>query len=66
MYFQDSIPPEFGISSNPALINAPTLIHPKDLSAVPAPGKPLSGEALDHFVHRVTEEIAFALHLKKD
>lgn len=66
MYFQDSIPPEFGISSNPSLINAPTLIYPKDLARVPAPGKPLSGEAFDHFVHRVTEEIAFALQLKKE
>lgn len=66
MYFQNSIPPEFGISSNPSLINAPTLICPKDLARVPAPGKPLSGEALDHFVHRVTEEIAFELHLKKE
>jgi threonine synthase len=66
MYFQESIPPEFGILSNPALINAPTLIHPKDLAEVPAPGKPLSGEAFNRFVDRVTEEIAFALHLKKE
>jgi threonine synthase len=66
MYFQKSIPPEFGIVSNPALINAPTLIHPKDLAAVPAPGKPLSGEMFTRFVDRVTEEIAFALHLKKE
>jgi threonine synthase len=65
MYFQKSFPSEFGISSNPELINAPELIHPKDLLAVPAPGKPLSGEAFNRFVQRVTEEIASALHLKR-
>jgi threonine synthase len=64
MYFQKSLPPEFGILSNAELINAPTLIYPKDLAAIPAPGKPLSGEAFDRFVHRVTEEIASALRLK--
>jgi threonine synthase len=65
MYFQDAFPPEYNITSDPKLMNAPQLIHPKDLDAVPAPGKPLTGEALDRFVHRVTEEIASLLNLKR-
>lgn len=66
MYFQQTFPDEFGISSDPKLINAPVLVHPGDLAAVPAPGKPLSGASFDRFVQRVTEEIAAALNLKKD
>ncbi|MDX9785626.1 MAG: threonine synthase [Desulfobacterales bacterium] len=66
MYFQNIIPPEFGITPNPDLINAPVLIHPKDLDAVPMPGKPLTGVLFDRFVSRVTEEIATTLNLKKE
>lgn len=65
MYFQHAMPPEFGVTSKSELINTPSLIHPKDLSAVPAPGKPLSGDAFDRFVRRVTEEIASELQLRK-
>jgi threonine synthase len=65
MYFQRSFPPEFEIQPSPELINAPILIHPKDLAQVPAPGRPLSGVAFERFVQRVSEQIASALHLEK-
>lgn len=66
MYFQGTIPPEYNIASDPNLVNAPKLIHPDDLEAVPAPGKPLTGDDFDRFVHRVAEEIASMLNLKRD
>jgi threonine synthase len=65
MYFEDRFPPEFGITPDPSLMNAPVLIHPEDLDKVPAPGKPLDADEFDVFVKRVSEEIAGMLHLKK-
>ena len=65
MYFQDSFPEEFAISAKPALINQPRYIHPQQLSHVPAPGKPLDGEAFTAFVDAVSREIATDLGLKK-
>ncbi len=65
MYFQSTFPPEYNVTPKPDLMNAPHLIHPKDLDAVPEPGKPLTGDAFDRFVHRVMEEIADNLNLKK-
>ena len=65
MYFEKSFPGEFGIVSDPALMNAPVYVHPKDLPKVPAPGEPLQGAAFDNFVQRVSEEIATRLSLKK-
>jgi len=65
MYFEDSFPPEYGITPKPELINSPELIRPADLEAVPEPGKPLSGAALDTFVARMAREIAEILDLKK-
>lgn len=66
LYFQNAIPEAYGVTADPTLINLPVLIHPEDLEAVPLPGKPLSGEAFNRFVSRVTEEIADALNLKKE
>jgi threonine synthase len=65
MYFENSFPAEFGIVPDPALMNAPVYIHPKDLPKVPAPGKPLQGAAFDYFVERISEEVATRLSLKK-
>jgi threonine synthase len=65
MYFQGTFPAAFGITPDPALVNAPILVHPKDLEAVPEPGKPLEAEAFSKFVRRVSEEIAAALSLEK-
>jgi threonine synthase len=63
MYFKDRFPPEYNISPKKDLKNAPVYVHPKDLKAVPGPGNPLSGEALDTFAKRVSEEIATYMKL---
>ncbi len=63
MYFENKFPPEFGITPKPELVNAPVFIRPKDLESVPAPGKPLEGEAFQRFVKRTSEEIAKLLNL---
>ena len=63
MYFQGDFPPEYDIIADPTLSNRPQLVHPEDLDAVPAPGKPLEGEAFERFVRRTVEEIATALKL---
>jgi threonine synthase len=65
MYFEKSFPAEFEIVPDPALMNAPVYIHPKDLLKVPAPGKPLQGAEFDNFVERISEEVATRLSLKK-
>jgi threonine synthase len=65
MYFERSFPPEFNITSNPDLINAPVYVRPKDLKKVPAPGQPLKGEDFKRFVDRTAEEIARMLGLKQ-
>ncbi len=65
MYFEDRFPPEFGVTPKPELMNSPILIHPDDLDEVPAPGKPLTGDAFDRFVSRVSQEIAKKLSLIK-
>jgi threonine synthase len=63
MYFQGNFPPEYKITTDPALSNRPQLVRPKDLAAVPGPGAPLEGEAFERFVRRTAEEIAAALKL---
>jgi threonine synthase len=65
MYFEQQFPPEFNIKPDPALINAPVYVHPKDLKTAPAPGKPLTDKALKTFVRRVSEDVAGILDLKK-
>jgi len=64
-YFEKSLPPEFNISPDPTLINAPVYIHPEDLTKVPAPGKPLHGKDFDRFVELTSQEIAKRLNLKE-
>jgi threonine synthase len=65
MYFEDAFPPDYEVSPRPELMNAPELVRPADLDAVPEPGNPLDGDALQFFVNRVSEEIAKILDLKK-
>ncbi|MBW1860056.1 MAG: threonine synthase, partial [Deltaproteobacteria bacterium] len=64
MYFEDRFPPEFEISPKEALQNAPRLVCPKDLDAVPTAEKPLQGKDFDRFVQRTAEAIAEALALR--
>jgi len=65
MYFQGNFPPEYNIDPEPSLSNRPELVKPKDLEALPEPGKPLEGAAFQRFVQRTAEEIAAALNLDK-
>ncbi|MBI5552533.1 MAG: threonine synthase [Desulfobacterales bacterium] len=65
LYFSDRFPAEFEVAPQPALMNAPIYIHPSDLAQVPAPGRPLSGEAFDSFVQAVSRDIALDLKLVK-
>jgi threonine synthase len=64
LYFSGGFPDDYEITPNPELINVPDLICPPDLDHVPAPGKPLVGEAFSTFVRRTAQEIAEALDLK--
>lgn len=63
MYFEDGFPPEFEINPKKALQNAPRLVLPEDLDAVPTAEKPLEGKDFDRFVQRTAEAIAEALAL---
>lgn len=64
MYFEGRFPPEYKITPNAALVNAPELIRPEDLDAVPAPGKPLDAPAMSVFVRRTATEIAQKLQIE--
>lgn len=63
MYFENRFPPEFEITPKESLQNAPQLVRPKDLEAVPTPDKPLEGRDFDRFVQRTAEAIAEELKL---
>jgi len=65
MYFENRFPLEFEVLPDPTLVNAPELVHPEDLTQVPTPGKPLTGDDFQRFIHRVTAEIAGRLQLGK-
>jgi threonine synthase len=64
MYFENRFPPEFEITPRESLQNAPGLVRPEDLDAVPAPDKPLQGKGFARFVQRTAEAIAEALALR--
>jgi len=64
MYFGNKFPAEYEIEPIKEFVNAPQLLCPGDIE-LPAPGKPLKGEALKRYVERQSEEIAKILNLKK-
>jgi threonine synthase len=64
-YFENNFEAEFKISPDPALINSPFYVHPKNLDKVPLPGKPIYGEDFDRFVEQTSKDIAKRLGLKK-
>jgi threonine synthase len=66
MYFEDRFGPEFGIRPRQDLRNAPRLIKPDGVTRFPAPGKPLAGEEMDHFVEKTVAEIARLLGLEEE
>jgi threonine synthase len=65
LYFENRMPADFEVVPDPTLINAPVYMHPKGLDQVPAPGRPLTGEAFDRFVQAMTQAIADDLKLNK-
>ncbi|MGD1974221.1 MAG: threonine synthase [Desulfobacterales bacterium] len=65
MYFSHQFPPDYNISPNQDLTNAPVYIHPQNLNRVPVPGKPLAGENFKRFIKEVAKEIATMLEIKK-
>ena len=65
MYFQDTFPPEFGVTPREELKNAPSLIKPERLQRFPQPGKPLQGEDMKRFIEETVAEIARILELKR-
>ena len=65
LYFSETMPVEFKVVPDRDLINTPIYMRPEGLDEVPAPGKPLKGEAFEHFVQTVTENVAGQLNLTK-
>ncbi len=63
MYYENAYPSEFEVEPKPELINRPRLISPPDIE-IPAPGKPLEGEAMDTFVARAAKLVAQDLGLE--
>jgi threonine synthase len=66
MYFQNTFPPEFGVTPREELKNTPSLIKPENLQRWPQPGKPLQGEDMKRFIDETVAEIARILGLKKN
>ena len=64
LYFENRLPPDFEITPDNTLINAPVYMHPDSLDKVPAPGNPLHGKDLENFVQTVAGAIAADLNLK--
>ena len=65
MYFNDTFPPEFGVTPRSELTNAPMLVRPETIRKFPESGKPLEGKDLDRFVQGMAAEIARILDLEK-
>ncbi|MDA8141541.1 MAG: threonine synthase [Desulfobacteraceae bacterium] len=65
LYFENQFPQEFEVQPDSSLINRPAYVHPKELEQVPAPGRPLTGQAFERFVQKVTEAIAQDLKLTR-
>jgi threonine synthase len=65
MYCEQKFPADYNISPRQDLINAPLYVQPENIDHLPAPGRPLTGEAFERFVTRTAAEIAARLDLKK-
>lgn len=62
-YFTGTFPPEFGITPNPELMNAPENVKAEGITEFPASGAPLTGESFDRFVRLTADAIASRLKL---
>jgi threonine synthase len=65
LYFNGCLPPEYGVRSDPAMINRPVRIQPQVGVPCPGPGAPLEGEALRQFVAAMARAVADALVLEE-
>ena len=63
MYFEDSFPPEFGVTPRQELVNAPQEVLAGDVQ--PAPGQPLGDAEFKAFVEATALEIARHLGLEE-
>jgi threonine synthase len=63
MYFENRFPPEFDITPKESLRNAPRLVQPKGLDAIPNAEKPLKGKDFEHFVQQTAKAVAEELKL---
>ena len=63
MYFENSFPPEFGVTPRKELVNAPQEVLAGD--AQPAPGQPLGDAEFKAFVKATALEIALLLGLEE-
>ncbi len=65
MYFEGTLPPEYGIFPKSELINRPSLVRPEGVPRYPSHQNPLAGEELDLFVRKTAEDIAARIGLVK-
>ena len=65
MYFEGTLPPEYGVTPKPELTNRPSLIRAGGVSRFPSHRHPLAGEELDLFVRKTAEAIADRIGLVK-
>ncbi len=63
LYYTQSMPKAYGITSKSELINTPQLILPKDTQKVPAQGAPLSDDDFKTFARDIAGRIASELNL---
>ncbi len=65
MYFDDAFPEEFEVEPKPELMNQPQEVAALGEDELPAPGRPLAGEAFDKFVEATAAELARLLDLEE-
>ncbi|ABW68549.1 threonine synthase [Desulfosudis oleivorans] len=64
MYFENAFPAHYGVTPDPALVNAPQLVEVPGI-ATPADRETLSGPEMTTFVRKTADEIANRLGLKR-
>ncbi|MEJ2025352.1 MAG: threonine synthase, partial [Deltaproteobacteria bacterium] len=62
-YFEDSFEPDFEVTPDQNLKNAPMQLNREDHGPLPQPGSPLKGKEMEQFVAHMAEKIAEMLHL---
>jgi len=65
MYFEGTLPPEYGITPKSELVNKPVLIRPAEVPRFPTHQQPLDGKELALFIKKTAENIADRIGLVK-